>query len=99
MIEGLSSVKRALHENGSESNAEHRSIVQRCRYVGDSQISCRVIDARSALRRADPCSALDCEPTNGSGSRIFCPAVKAMSAATQRPTGCPTKHFFPGTAR
>jgi len=26
------------------------------------------------LRRADPCSALDCETTNGSGSRIFCPA-------------------------
>src|SRR6202030_3760374 len=29
------------------------------------------------LRRADPCSALGCETTSGSGSRIFCPAGKA----------------------
>jgi transposase len=40
------------------------------------------------LRRADPCNALDCETISGNGSRIFCRAVKATSAATQRTIGC-----------
>ena len=38
---------------------------------------------------------LDCETPNGSGSKRFCPAVKAMSAAIQRTTGCSSKPFYP----
>src|SRR6202047_1340909 len=51
------------------------------------------------LRRADPCSALGCETTSGSGSRIFCPAGKAMWAAMQRTTGCSLMRFFTDTER
>src|SRR4030081_3342026 len=40
------------------------------------------------FEEADPCSALDCETTNGSGSKIFCPAEKVMWAAMQQTTGC-----------
>ena len=47
----------------------------------------------SALRRADPCSALDCEMTNGIRSRIFCLVVKVMSAVTQRTIGCSSTRF------
>src|SRR5262249_55524113 len=68
-------------------------------YVGDSQISCRVIHGQSALRRADPCSALDCETTSGTRSRIFCPGVKGMSVVPQRTTDCLWKPFFTDTGR
>src|SRR6516164_5670528 len=51
---------------------------------------------QSASRRADPCSALDCETTNGSGSRIFCLAEKVMSEAPQRTTDCSSMQFFIG---
>src|SRR6202165_1285953 len=43
---------------------------------------------------ADPCSALDCETTNGSGSKIFCPGEKVMWAAMQQTTGCSLMRFF-----
>jgi hypothetical protein len=33
------------------------------------------------FEEADPCSALDCETTNGSGSKIFCPGSPAFEAA------------------
>src|SRR4029077_17912841 len=36
------------------------------------------------FEEADPCSDLDCETTNGSGSKIFCPAEKVMWAAMQQ---------------
>src|SRR3982074_616336 len=42
----------------------------------------------SRLCGGRPCSALDCETTNGSGSKIFCPAEKVMWAAMQQTTGC-----------
>src|SRR6202011_547800 len=41
-----------------------------------------------------PCSALDCETTNGSGSKIFCPGEKVMWAAMQQTTGCSLMRFF-----
>ena len=42
---------RLLRENRTESNAEHRSIMEQRWYVGDLQISCRVIHRWSALGR------------------------------------------------
>src|SRR4029077_15384705 len=62
-------------------------------YFGDSQISCRVIHGQSALG-GRPCSALDCETTNGSGSKIFCPGEKVMWAAMQQTTGSSLMRFF-----
>src|SRR5580692_1859707 len=46
------------------------------------------------FEEADPCSALDCETTNGSGSKIFCPGEKVMWAAMQQTTGCSLMRFF-----
>ena len=42
----------------------------------------------SRLCGGRPCSALDCETTNGSGSKIFCPGEKVMWAAMQQTIGC-----------
>src|ERR1700730_14433130 len=61
------------------------------------------------FEEADPCSALDCETTNGIGSKIFCPGEKVMWAAIpgrgalRARRGGPTPAFFriarPGAAR
>src|SRR3984893_3992096 len=48
----------------------------------------------SRLCGGRPCSALDCETTNGSGSKIFCPGEKVMWAAMQQTTGCSLMRFF-----
>src|ERR1700730_2364080 len=48
----------------------------------------------SRLGGGRPCSALDCETTNGSGSKIFCPGEKVMWAAVQQTTGCSLMRFF-----
>src|SRR6516165_6372640 len=90
---------RALRENGAESKGELCSRCSAVGYVGDSQISCRVIHGQSALRRADPCSALDFVTTSGSRSRTFCLAGKAMWVALQRTIGCSSTQFFTDTER
>src|SRR3982074_690252 len=51
------------------------------------------------FEEADPCSALDCETTNGSGSKILCPAEKVMWAAMQQTTGCSLMRLFPDSER
>src|SRR5271166_516106 len=48
----------------------------------------------SRLCGGRPCSALDCETTNGSGSKIFCPGEKVMWAAMQQTIGCSLMRFF-----
>ena len=46
------------------------------------------------FEEAEPCSAFNCQTINGSGSKIYCPARKAMSAAMQLITGCSLMRFF-----
>src|SRR5262245_2942022 len=61
--------------------------------VGDSQISNCVTHGRSAGGGADRCGAMHCATTNGSGSRTFCPAAKAMWEGLQPTIDCSSKPF------
>src|ERR1700681_1297051 len=49
------------------------------------------------LGRADRWSALDYARTNGIGSRIFCPAVRATEEARHQITGCSSRPFCIGS--
>jgi len=60
----------ALHENGSESKRGNAVLFAAPRYVGDSKISCRVIDA-SRLCGGPTMQRFGLRNTNGSGSRFF----------------------------
>src|ERR1700674_4284903 len=63
-------------ENGSESDEERGSVMPVRRDWGFTNQ--RLSDSwEVGLRRADRWSALDYAMTNGIGSRIFCPAVRA----------------------
>src|ERR1700704_1432866 len=63
-------------ENGSESDEERGSVMPVRRDWGFTNH--RLSDSwEVGLRRADLWSALDYAMTNGIGSRIFCPAVRA----------------------
>src|ERR1700719_3256061 len=63
-------------ENGSESDEERGSVMPVRRDWGFTNH--RLSDSwEVGFRRADRWSALDYAMTNGIGSRIFCPAVRA----------------------
>src|SRR6202030_2445221 len=67
--------------NGTESNAEHRSMIRSLALFWGFPNQLSSDSWVVGFEEADPCSALDCETTNGSGSKIFCPGEKVMWAA------------------
>src|ERR1700719_4580477 len=80
--------------NGTESNAEHRSMIRSLALFWGFPNQLSSDSWVVGFAEADPCSALDCETTNGSGSKIFCPGEKVMWAAMQQTTGCSLTRFF-----
>src|SRR6202023_717492 len=90
----LYSVRRSLPGNGTESNAEHRSMIRSLVLLWGFPNQLSSDSWAVGFEEADPCSALDCETTNGSGSKIFCPGEKVMWAAMQQTTGCSLMRFF-----